>query len=368
MTASHSWAGFISVVVNRSVFGHQSILLVLKDTWGYSGLITGLAVIGAVTTFGLETGNALSLLALLAGTAFVVPAVRLHDQTTWSLDEHLAYGIWFATIAAGYACSKLIRWLPGARRQLPALCCAVALAYPAAASWQSAWQRYHAWPDAGSFITAIEPIAAQSHGLIYVPGNEVTIAKYYAPHDSDWTRWTSALPPDRTKLMQSVGKASYPAQLHSGKYEVIVLFYSTTFSSSPELPGRMLLPSQASSTYQQLLSLVGDNSEEPDLPALTLALAKDPRYGLKAVGHTTPTISPALMTMASTRSGRRRSEHCHAVHGTAATPGSQLGSVPAARTTSAAPLAALSAPTDGHLRRAGRAVVDPRLEQHSVCG
>ena len=38
LTASHSSGrGSYLVVVNRSVFGHQSILLVLKDTWGYCG-------------------------------------------------------------------------------------------------------------------------------------------------------------------------------------------------------------------------------------------------------------------------------------------------------------------------------------------
>ena len=58
--------------------------------------------------------------------------MQFHDQTSWTIDKHLAYGIWFAAIAAGYTCSKLISWFPGANRQLAAACCVVALVYPAA--------------------------------------------------------------------------------------------------------------------------------------------------------------------------------------------------------------------------------------------
>ena len=48
-------------------------------------------------------------MALLGGLCFgAFHVMQLRYQTTWTIDKHLAYGIWFAAIAAGYACSKFI--------------------------------------------------------------------------------------------------------------------------------------------------------------------------------------------------------------------------------------------------------------------
>ena len=76
-----------------------------------------LAVIGAITAFGVESRERTALLALLGCTALVVPAAQFHEQTAWSLDKHLAYGIFFAAIAAGYGCSRLIRRLTGVEKE-----------------------------------------------------------------------------------------------------------------------------------------------------------------------------------------------------------------------------------------------------------
>lgn len=282
MTAGHSWAGIISTVVSRSGSDHQSILIVLNDIWGYSGLIISLAVIGAAVAISADNIYRACLLVLLACTAFLVPAAQLHDQTAWSLDKHLAYGIWFAAIAAGYAGSKLIQWLPGASRQLAVLCCVVALVYPVTVSWELAWERYHAWPDAASFVTSFKPIAAHSSGLIYTAGQN-HVAEYYTPQGREWQRWSGALSLGPGTVRQSAWGSYYAAQLRSGHYGVIALFYPTTFSSV-NLPGSMLLSPGGRGNYQKLLDLVGTNSGEPGLSALTQALEKSPDYRLAAAG------------------------------------------------------------------------------------
>ncbi len=46
-----------------------------------------------------------------------------------------------------------------------------------------------------------------------------------------------------------------------------------------------MLSHRATSSYQELLGLVGNNSGEPGLPALTLALENDHDYRIAAVGH-----------------------------------------------------------------------------------
>ena len=159
MTFSHSWTGLFATAFAQHTAGDQGAAPIIGQIWGYSGLIIALATIGAVATLQSERRNHVALLGGLCFAAFM--AVQLHDQTSWSIDKHLAYGIWFAAIAAGYACSKFISWLPGANRQLAAECRVVALVYPAATGWQSAWERYHAWPNANAFITAFKPAAAQ---------------------------------------------------------------------------------------------------------------------------------------------------------------------------------------------------------------
>ena len=118
MTFSNSWPGFLSSVVDSSMFGHQDMMLALQNTWKYSALIVSLTAIGVSLALGTENIQRAALLALLACAVVIVPVVQLHNQSIFSIDEHMSFGIWFAVIGAGYASSKFIRWLPDARNQL----------------------------------------------------------------------------------------------------------------------------------------------------------------------------------------------------------------------------------------------------------
>ena len=282
MTATHSWAGTASVF-SRSSPDHQSLMLVISDIWQYSALIMGLAVVGVITAVGTESRARAALLALLAFAAFLVPAAQLHAQTAWSLDKHLAYGIWFAAMAAGYGISRLFRWLPGARTRLAMLCCAAALVYPAVSSWQLAWQTYHAWPDATSFIASIRPVVAGTRGLIYVAGAE-NVAQYYTPQGTDWRRWTGAIKLDLSPAPPATWTAAYAGLLDSRDVGVIALFYPTTFDLAA-MPARLLLPRHPGQVYPGLLQLAAQSSGEPGLPALTEVLQHDPDYRLVTTGR-----------------------------------------------------------------------------------
>ena len=289
MTLSHSWTGLFSTAFAQHTAGYQGAAPIIGQIWGYSGPIIALAVIGAAVTLQSERRNHAALLGGLCFAAFM--AAQLHDQTSWSIDKHLAYGIWFAAIAAGYACSKFIRWLPGANRQLAAVCCVVALVYPAAIGWQSAWERYHAWPNANAFITDFKPAAAHVHDPIYVPAHELNIAEYYMPQGGDWMRWSAALSLNPTGPAKDL-ESNYKTQLNSGNYGVIALFYATTFSSVKLSQKILLLPTNDGAMYQRLIALVGNNSGESGLSALTLALENDSEYRLAAKGpYNTSNIS-----------------------------------------------------------------------------
>jgi Dolichyl-phosphate-mannose-protein mannosyltransferase len=281
MTASGSWRGLMFTIIHRSFSDHQSSLLVLNDIWQYSGLIICLAIIGIVVALGTESWRYGSLMALLGCAALIVPAVQLKDQTGWSLDKHLAYGIWFASIAVGYACNKLIDLFPRANWRFVAVCCVVALAYPAASSWQSAWQVYHSWANTKSFIASLAPLARENRGFIFTDGQQ-NVAGYYI-RQVKWTQLRSNLPLNPKGVARDDRVFYYAQQLKHSNYGVIALIYPTTFSSAPEMPSTLLLP-PSSSRRPTLLSLVGEGSGQLGLPALTQALEADRRYRLVHVG------------------------------------------------------------------------------------
>ena len=276
MTVAHSFGGLLFTVIERNVADYQSPTPILSDIWNYSGIIMSLAIIGSIVACNMEILSRAALLVLLGSAAFIVPVAQLHDQTGWSLDKHLAYGIWFATITAGYGCDQLIHRSPRANRQFASICCIIGIIYIAATSWQSAWDRFHAWPNADAFISHFKIAAAQSHGLIYVPGQEANIAQYYTAQGRDLKRWSAALSFDPGGS-QSRLESYYTTQLRHTDYGLIALFYSTTFASAPELPEEFLLSQHDSGANGGLLGL-GENAEEPGLQELTLALEKDRDY------------------------------------------------------------------------------------------
>lgn len=286
MTVSRSWAGIIFTVLNRNIADYQSNTLILSDVWKYSGLLMMIAIVGAIVAVTGEEWR-LALLVVLFGCAtFVVPMAQIHSATAVSMDKHLAYGLWFGAIAAGYGFSRLTNTLFVNRRSLSALCCAIAIIYPVINGWEEAWYTYHSWPNATSFVDAFRPIAAQNTASFFVPaaqGHEDHISEYYVPQGKDWTRWDNpGMELDPANIQGDLLNSYYVQQLRQHNYGVIVLFYSTTFSFA-KLPGKVIL-SPHSTTYSDLLNLVGANSHEPGLSSLTLTLEQDPHYRLVAVG------------------------------------------------------------------------------------
>jgi hypothetical protein len=283
IAVSHSLSGLMFTIIARNVADHQGFAPILSDICKYAGIIMALATIGSIVALNSEKWPRSVMLVLLGCAVFIVPAAQLRDQTAWSLDKHVAYGIWFASITAGYGFSRLVRWLPRGGR-IATACCLIAAAYIGVNSWQSAWNRYHSWPDSNPFISAFRAVAPQSKGLIYVPGKEANIAEYYTPEGKDWTRWSASPSLNPVAIPPSAWNSYYRAQLHRGDYGLVALFYGTTFSSAPDLPGKVILRPPGDSANEKLLSLVGDDPAEPGLSALTQALQDDPDYNFIGIG------------------------------------------------------------------------------------
>jgi hypothetical protein len=289
ISASRSWAGIMFTVLNRSIADYQSSILIVNDVWKYSGLLMVSATVGAIAAIAGRERRFAYLISLLSCATFVVPVAQAHDATAVSMDKHLAYGLWFGAIAGGYGFSRLIRSVSTKRRSrfLVVLCCAIAITYPVVDGWEKAWNVYHSWPNATSFIDAFKPIVERSEGPLFVSaaqGHEDHIAEYYVPQGEDWSRWDNpGLELDPANTRQSSMDSYYVQQLRKHQYGVIALFYQTTLSNA-KLSSNIILSPHSNRTHDELLGLVGTNSHEPGLAALTRALEKDSQYQLAAVG------------------------------------------------------------------------------------
>ncbi len=286
MIGTGSWAGTQSIF-DRQTQDHESVTLVLNEIWGYSGFLMALALLGALIAFKLESRQRAILVTLAGCAVFAAPVAQFHYGTAWSADKHVAYGFWFAAMAAAYGCAKVLGWPAGARTRLIVAGCAVALLYPAVYGFSAAWQRYHLWPNAGAFVTALRPVISSTPGQIYVPGHEANVAQYYIPaQGADWRRWNAQLALNPASLPKPVPRAKwgsyYASQVARGPYGVLALFYSTTFTNSSALPGNVIANGKV--TQRLLLTLVSANSDEPGVGQLTEALERSRRYKLVSSG------------------------------------------------------------------------------------
>jgi hypothetical protein len=280
MTITHSWPGVMFSILSRQFVDNDGVLHILDDAFGYSGIILIVAIIGVIIAISVEGRQRALLISLLGLSALVVPLAQLHEKTDTSLDKHLAYGLWLAVMAAGYGVSKLVG-SPAAKRSVMAtgLSLVVLGAYFGFNGWESAWYRYHTWPNANSFISALRPAVAQSGGMIGVsgpPGSPTGVAEYYLSQGQSWQRWSDY----GISVGANKTEAQYASILDSARYGVIALFYP----AAPELSSGIVLPAHGNTVYQQLLDLIGNNAGSPGLPALTLAIGHNSKYKLVSVG------------------------------------------------------------------------------------
>jgi Dolichyl-phosphate-mannose-protein mannosyltransferase len=290
LAVTGSWSG-TGTIFHRQSLDHESVALVLREIWSYSGFLMALALLGVLVAFKLETRARAVLVTLVGLAVFTAPIAQFHYGTAWSADKHVAYGFWFAVMAAGYGCAKLIAWPAGrvgqsGGRKLIAVGAVIALIYPAAYGFEAAWQRYHLWPNSAAFVTALRPVIAHSSGIIYVPGHEQNIAQYYLPEGMDWQRWSSSLALDPAGLPKPVPRSDWPAYYRkyvaSGRYQYYALFYDTTFTSSVALSPKRVASGRV--TRQRLLKLVAANSDEAGVPILTNTLENSHKYRLVGYG------------------------------------------------------------------------------------
>ena len=286
MTVTKCWAAIITTVFARAIApgAYASPLHVFQDSWSYTGLIIILAVVGAVAAISADSRSRGLLVALLALAALVIPLAQAHEATAVSLKKHLAYGAWFAAIAAGYGCRKITEHVRIG--QLAAVtCCAVAFMYPAVNGWWSAWAWYHSWYNANSLIAAEKKVLREVSGYLYIPpeGSDAAayVSRYYlAPTGTGWGRFIDGAPSLAALSQDDVG--------------AVILVYPTSVSPPGGLPGEILLSPDDQTTHQQLLTYLGGTVDNGQLSSLTAAIEQNPEYRLATVGPYDSATSAAI--------------------------------------------------------------------------
>jgi len=286
MTLTKCWGDIITTVFSRAIRAGASAtpLHVFQDSWTYTGLIVILAVIGAIIAINTDTRSEGLLVALLALAALVIPLSQAHEGTATSLKKHLAYGAWFAVIAAGYGCRKITQQVRMGR-MLALICCTVAFIYPAVNGWWSAWAWYHSWGNANSLIATEKTVLSKVSGNLWLSPNgsqaAAFVSTYYlAPTGTGWERFINGTP-----TITDLGHASVGA---------VILVYPTSVSPTTGLPGGILLSSNDLATRQQLLTFLGATVNNGQLSSLTVALEKDHNYRLAAAGPYNSEIGAAV--------------------------------------------------------------------------
>jgi hypothetical protein len=179
--------GVEATTLNRAP-GNATAATVLSDSARWTGIIVILALAAAGIAVATRSAHA-PMLAMLACSAFLVSIEQAHIRTTTSLDKHVAFGAWFAAIAAGYAVSWITGRLKGSTlRTLAAGACAVALVYPAQLGMAQAQQLF-GWANAYDLIIAFRGELRHETGNVLIDSHST--AEYYLAPTVAWKHWSS---------------------------------------------------------------------------------------------------------------------------------------------------------------------------------
>jgi Dolichyl-phosphate-mannose-protein mannosyltransferase len=174
--------------------GTSSVASVLHGAWDWVGALTVLsavAVVVAVIRFwrgerSVADRSNLALVAVLAFAVTLAPIEQARINTITSLHKHVAFGAWFAAIAAG----ALLAGVSGRRlvtvwRWLPPLTLLFVLGVVGRAQAQSL---YRGWPDSRSLISTLKPYVDDTTKPVLMDDSD--IGKYYLQGDIAPSRWS----------------------------------------------------------------------------------------------------------------------------------------------------------------------------------
>lgn len=221
------WQGITASTLTRAP-SDAPVTTVLRSAYTWTSLILILAALGAVLASQSKTRGRF-LPAVLTAAALLAPAEQARLHTTVSLQKHVAFGAWFAAIAAGYAMARLSRVDPGRGW-------AAVMALPIAAStlfgsMGQAASLYTVWPNAAGAVSILRS-AIRSH-----PGNylaeDYDVEAYYLRTQVPWSRWSSTY--SFTYGQALPGASSYQAAIDRHYFSLVILDFGDTAATDSQI-------------------------------------------------------------------------------------------------------------------------------------
>jgi 4-amino-4-deoxy-L-arabinose transferase-like glycosyltransferase len=238
----------------------SSASLVFGTAWQLTAVVVVTSGLGALLVLFDRRPLALRLLfVLLAGAALLVPLEQARIHTLTSLSKHVAFGAWFAAIAAGYAAEVVIRWARHRLLQGTAIAVCAVLLIPAMRLGETQAKGIFAtWPNSTALMAKLRQLLPGTSGPI-LDDNNRAVAEYYLPKEGDeWYRWSTGSSlrlPDGKSLNVPVGEiltpATYIDRIKEGYFSVVVL----TFTSSVVLD-HDIEPALAANSHYHLVAEV----------------------------------------------------------------------------------------------------------------
>jgi hypothetical protein len=231
-------AAVLSTTVSRTA-GSSPTLIVLTDSWIWTGLVCVLAGVGVIIcALRRHEHIQVIILAVLAVSSVLVPLIQAKMHTTTSLSKHVDFGAWFAAAAAGYTLAKLSeigRWK--SLRPAVAVLLLIAAALPAGIMGRTqALKIVDAWPNSAR-MTA--DLLSLTH---FYPGHYLAedyyVPAYYLESTISWQRWSgtsdfSYTPPGAAHPL--TGLAAYRAAISQHYFSLIVLDFEETTQTDNEI-------------------------------------------------------------------------------------------------------------------------------------
>jgi 4-amino-4-deoxy-L-arabinose transferase-like glycosyltransferase len=237
-----TYAHGIDVTTLERVPETASAATVLIHAWSWTGVVVVVAVCGiAISWLRHEGGTQTWLLVLLAAAAVLGPLEQGRLHTVASLDKHVAAGVWFAALAAGYAVDKLIAAAAaGSSRTVTSAACVIALALPVSLGVSQSRSFSTSWPKSTSLVAILGPLVARTSGPLLV--EDPSIAEYYLHDENHWKRWSSTRnirlrsgassggPSKAAGIVGGGDAGTYAAKIASGYFSLVALNFADTTS------------------------------------------------------------------------------------------------------------------------------------------
>jgi hypothetical protein len=165
--------GVLFTTLERQAGGTPAAALtVVRDSFNWVGIVFVLAAIGLGISFTDSTRTRLLCSTLLAAV-LLAPAEQARIHILTSLHKHVAFGAWFAAIAAGYALARAAQ----TNRARGWRVFAVAAGITAFLGIPQASAMYAGWPNSARMVADLAPVITQTHCPCLVTENNVV--SYY---------------------------------------------------------------------------------------------------------------------------------------------------------------------------------------------